>query len=352
MVTPVQRHTNTHTTAPAASISAPAAAPRTATTASSTVPPPPLQMRHQAADDVHVMQLARTPQTPASEASYRSAVNDAVRVYLQDGPSGLRVHLGDNAGALSALANVSAGRLERDLEASLDRQASGLRSLVTGGDASTIQGMVESVAGARIRQGIVQEAETIVAARMRGLHEMSETLPQRLEMLRNAQPGTPEAIEARYLGIRGDSGDLTRARAAIARGAEGLQTFVNRMRGQSWQPGEFPDAAARAARRLNLEAAADSSGMTAGVRTAAPGEHVHTVLQLGEVANVVRELHHVGHLARGAGGLAASGEALAGTALAVGIGVSVVGLAVGLTIHHYTEQAHAAHLAFGHSLGL
>jgi hypothetical protein len=181
---------------------------------------------------------------------------------------------------------------------------------------------------------------------------MSESLPQRLETLRNARPNTPESLEAHFLGIRGDSGDLARARAAIARSAEGLQTFVNRMRGQSWQPGEFPDAAGRAARRLNLEGAADSSGVTAGARTAAPGHHVHSVLQLAEGAHILSEVPHAVHLLRGAGGLAASGEVLAGGALAVGIGTSVVGLAVGLTIHHYTEQAHEAHLAFGHSLGL
>jgi hypothetical protein len=352
MVTPVQRQAS-HTTAPASSTSAPAAGPRTATTASSTTPPPAMDVRRQAATDVHTLQATRaSAPAAATDVAYRSAINEAVRVYLEDGPTGLRQHLGDNGGTLSALGNVSASRLERDLEASLDRQASGVRSLITGTDASTMQGVVESVAGARIRQGIVQEAETIVAAQMRRLHGMSESLPQRLETLRNARPGTPEALEARFLGIRGDSGDLARARAAIARSAEGLQTFANRMRGQSWQPGEFPDAAGRAARRLNLEGAADSSGVTAGARTAAPGEHVHNVLQLAEGANVLRELHHVGHLARGAGGLAASGEVLAGSALAVGVSVSLVGLAVGLTIHHYTEEAHQAHLDFGHSLGL
>lgn len=349
MVTPIQRHTNTPTTAPAASTSAPAAAPRVATTVT---PPPQLDLRRQAADDVQVMQLARTPRTSASEGSYRSAVNDAVRVYLEDGPTALRLHLSENAGSLSALANVDAGRLERDLRASLERQASGARSLVTGLDAETMQGMVESVAGARIRQGIVQEVETIVAARVRGLREMGATLPQRLESLRNAQPGTLEAIEARYLGIRGDSGDVTRARAAIAQAEEGLQRFANRMRGQSWQPGEFPDAAARAARRLNLEAAASSSGMTAGARTAAPGEHVHTVLQIAEGAHVALEVHHVATLARGAGGLAASGELLAGGALAAGAAVGVFALVIGMTIGHFTEEAHDAHLAFGHGLGL
>lgn len=349
MVTPVQRQANSHTTARASSTTAPAAAPRTTATVA---PPPQLDLRRQAADDVMVMQLARTPQTPATEANYRAAVNEAVRVYLEDGPAALRLHLGENAGALSALANVGAGRLERDLEASLDRQGSAARSLVTGLDAETMTGMVESVAGARIRQGIVLETETIVAARLHGLREMSATLPQRLESLRNAQPGTLEAMEARYLGIRGDSGDLSRARAAIAQAEQGLRTFVNRMRGQSWQPGEFPDAAARAARRLNLEAAANSSGMTAGARTSAPGEHVHTVLQFAEGAHVAVEVHHVAVLARGAGGLAASGELLAGGALAAGAAVGVFGLIIGMTIGHFTEEAHDAHVAFGRGLGL
>jgi hypothetical protein len=37
---------------------------------------------------------------------------------------------------------------------------------------------------------------------------------------------------------------------------------------------------------------------------------------------------------------------------AAGLTVGVVGLLVGGTIHHYTEQAHQAHIAFGRSLGL
>lgn len=349
MVTPVRRHTNPPTTRPAASISAQAAAPRVATHGS----PPPQNVRDQATRDVHSMQRAQVGGVRlAPDQAYRSAVNDAVRVYLEHGPAGLREHLGEHGRELSAIANVSASRLESDLAQALERQGSVLRAPISGLDAGAIQDVVESVAGARIRQGIVQEAETVVAARMQDLHQLSESLPQRLESLRNAQPGTPEAVAAEFLGIRGDSGDLSRARAAIARAAEGLETFANRMRGQSWQPGEFPDAAARAARRLNLEGAASSAGMTALARTAAQGQHVHRVLQLAEVANLVQEGHHVAHLVRGAGGLAASGEVLAGGALAVGMGVSLAGLAVGLTIHHYTERAHQAHLDFGHSLGL
>jgi len=352
MVAPVQRQA-AHTTAPASSTTGAAAAARTATTASSTTPPPAVDVRRQATTALQALQAARaSAPAAATEVAYRSAIHEAVRVYLEDGPTALRQLLGDNAASLSALANVSASRLERDLRGALDREVSIVRSVMVGADAAAMQNVVESVASARIRQGIVQEAETIVAARLRGLHALSESLPERLATLRNARPGTLEAIEARYLGIRGDAGDLARARAAIAHSAEGLQTFVNRMRGQSWQPGEFPDAAGRAARRLNLEGAADSAGMTAGAGTAAPGEHVHTVLQLGEGANILRELRHVGHLARGAGGLAASGEVLAGGALAAGIGVSVVGLVVGLTIHRYTERAHEAHLAFGRGLGL
>lgn len=322
---------------PVPSSGTPSAAP--ATTSPRAPVPQPADVRHQATGDVHALQATRAA-GPNTDRAYRGAINEAVRVYLADGPSGLRVHLGDNAGALSALANVPAGRLEDDLETALEQQASVLRYPITGMDASTMQGIVESVAGARIRQGIVQEAETVVGARLRDLQTQSDTLPQRLETLRHARPGTAEAIEAQVLGIRGDAGDLQRARASISRSAEGLQTFVNRMRGQSWQPGEFPDAAARAARRLNLQGAADSSGVTAGARTEAPGAHVHGVLQLAESAHVVVEAGHLAH----AGAAAVGG--------AVTLTVGVVGLLVGATIHHYTEEAHQAHLRFGHSLGL
>ena len=56
MVTPVQRQAS-HTTAPASSTSSPAAGPRTATTASSTTPPPAMDVRRQAATDVHTCLL-------------------------------------------------------------------------------------------------------------------------------------------------------------------------------------------------------------------------------------------------------------------------------------------------------
>lgn len=348
MVTPVRRHTPaTRTTTP---ISAEAAAPRVAI---SGTPPPPHNVQDQATRDVQSLQRAAVGGVRlVPDQAYRSAVNDAVNVYLEHGPAGLRQYLGEHGRELSAIANVSASRLESDFAQALERQATGAREGIIGLDASAMQGVVESVASARIRQGIVQEAETVVAARMQDWHALSEALPAHLETLRNAQPGSQQALLAEFLGVRGDSGDLGRARAAIARAAEGLQTFLNRMRGQSWQPGEFPDAAARAARRLNLEGAATSAGMTAMARTAAQGRYVHNVLQLAEGVNLIREGHHVALLVRGAGGLAASGEVLAGGALAVGMGVSLAGLAVGLTIHHYTEQAHQAHLDFGHSLGL
>lgn len=333
-ITPVHIRPTTHAAATSG-----AAAPPPPTSAT---PAAPSQVQQRAADDVHSLQAAR-PAGQSPDVAYRTAIDDAVRVYLEDGPAALREHLGAQPAALSSLANVGAERLEGDLERALEHQASALRYPITGLDAATMQGMVEDVAGARIRQGIVQEAETVVAARLAGLQQLGDSLPGRLESLRNARPGTAEHVEAQLLGIRGDAADLERARAAIAHSADGLRTFVNRMRGQSWQPGEFPDAASRAARRLNLQGAADSSGVTAGARTEAPGAHVHSALQLAEAAHVVGE---VGHLAHGAASVAA------GTAAAAGLAVSVVGLLVGAVIHHYTEQAHQAHLTFGHSLGL
>ncbi|MCA9574267.1 MAG: hypothetical protein H6726_02750 [Sandaracinaceae bacterium] len=332
-ITPVHIRPTTH----AAASGAAAPPPPTAAT-----PAAPSTVQQDAAADVHSLQAAR-PAAQTTDAAYRAAIDAAVRIYLEDGPAALREHLGAQPAALSSLANVGAVRLEGDLERALEHQATGLRHLSTGLDAATMQGMVEEVAGARVRQGIVQEAETVVAARLAGLQQLSDGLPGRLESLRNARPGTPEHVEAQLLGIRGDAADLERARAAIAHSADGLRTFVNRMRGQSWQPGEFPDAASRAARRLNLQGAADSSGVTAGARTEAPGAHVHSALQLAEAAHVVGEL---GHLAHGVANVAV------GTAAAAGLAVSVVGLLVGSVIHHYTEEAHQAHITFGRSLGL
>ena len=179
----------------------------TARTSTPAEPPPAAAVRHQATDDVHSLQATR-PAAPSTDAAYRGAINEAVRVYLGGGPSALSEHLGTHGAALSSLANVAAGRLEGDLESALETQASLLRYPITGLDAATMQGMVEEVAGARIRQGIVQEAETTVAARVRAFQELSEALPSRLPSLRSARPGTLEHVEAQLLGIRGDAGDL------------------------------------------------------------------------------------------------------------------------------------------------
>lgn len=319
-----------------------ASAPRPSTPAAPPGPPAPeaSEVRQQAASDVHALQTARAT-APSADVTYRRTIQDAVRIYLDDGPAALRVHLGDNPGVLSTLANVAVPSLERDLESALEQQASALRYPITGLDAATIQGIVESVAGARIRQGIVQEAETRVAACLADLEEQRRSLPARLEALRNATPGSPEALQAELLGIRGDASDLERAEARIAHSAQGLRTFVERMRGQSWQPGEFPRAAGRAARRLNLEGAANSSGITAGARTEQPGADVHRVLQIAETLHLV---HSAAHLLR------ASGAALAGGA--AGLAVGVIGLVVGLAVHHFTEQAHEPHVRFGRGLGL
>ncbi|MBK8589601.1 MAG: hypothetical protein IPN77_10750 [Sandaracinaceae bacterium] len=217
---------------------------------------------------MHTLQTARTaPAARANPVAYQRAVDEAARTYLEGGGAPLRVLLGQDSAMLSTLANVDAPRLERDLTASFERQSSGVRSLVTGVDAGSVAGIVESVASDRIRLGIVQEAQVIVTARVQDLRAMRGALPELLPALRNARPGTPEAIQAQALGIRGDEGDLGRAREAIQEGIEGLQTFMGRTRGQAWwQASDFPAAAERSGRRANLGGSSDSPSASAGAR--------------------------------------------------------------------------------------
>ncbi|MBK6810891.1 MAG: hypothetical protein IPL19_07310 [Sandaracinaceae bacterium] len=337
MVAPIPKNT-VHST-PAAPPSGPPV-----TTRSSAPPPPAAEVRHQAADDVHTLQTARTtPAARANPVAYQRAVDEAARTYLEGGGAPLRVLLGQDGAMLSTLANVDAARLERDLTASFERQSSGVRSLVTGVDAGSVAGIVESVASDRIRLGIVQEAQVIVTARIQDLRAMRDALPELLPALRNARPGTLEAIQAQALGIRGDEGDLARARASIQESIEGFQTFMGRTRGQAWwQASDFPAAADRSARRANLGGSSDSATAAATARDTT-NEQVHHAVELAEGAHILWEAGAVAvHALQGA-------AVAAGTA---GLAVSVIGLLAGRAAYHMAEAARAEHVEIGRSLGL
>jgi hypothetical protein len=301
----------------------------------------------QAAGDVSAMQASQAPARTEPNPAY-AAVREAVAAYREDGPGGLRERLATHPSELSALATLGAADLEDALERELSATAEGLRTLITGLDADTMRGVLQSVASAKIRQAQLREAGVVVNARLRNLEALREGLPERLPALRGAAPGTALAVEAELLGVRGDEGDLARAEASIDRSASGLRAFLNRMRGQSWEPGEFPASAGRAARRLGLDGPRDSAGSLAQHDAETAESDVSTALHGVDAVHMALEARHLSHLA----GHATATSAAEFAAGAVGLSVSVVGLAVGAVVHHYAEEAHQAHLRFGRALGL
>lgn len=331
MVAPIPKNT-----VPSTSTTPSAAAPAPARSATPAAAPHASDVRRQAADDVHTLQRTAAPSAPrASQVAYQRSVDQAVSTYLEGGGGPLRFQLGRDPAMLSALANVDPERLERDLEASFERQATGFDRALTGLSAGGAVSIVESVASDRIRLGIVQEAQVVVNARRHDLLAMREALPELLPSLRSAAPGSAAAIQAQALGIRGDSGDLQRAQQSIDDSIEGLQTFMGHMRGQAWwQTTDFPDATARAARRLNLSGAEDAVNAAAVART--HQDHVlHGLTVAADLLHIGAELSHAGSLAGG-----------------VALSVSVVGLVAGLAAHKFAEELREEHVDLGQSLGL
>lgn len=337
MVAPIPKNTVPST----ATTTAPAAPPPARPPAT---PPPASDVRRQAADDVHTLQRTSAPTGPsASQVAYQRSVDQAVRTYLEGGGAPLRVLLGQDGPMLSALANADDQRLERDLEASFERQATGLHTLVTGLEVGGVASIVDSVASDRIRLGILQEAQTLVNARRHDLLAMREALPELLPTLRNAQPGTAESMQARLLGIRGDAGDLQRAQQAIDEGLQGLETFMGRMRGQTWwEAGDFPEAAARSARRSNLGPATESV-VAAGAARTELNEDVHHLVELAEGLHIFGELVEVAVLL-------AEGAAVASAA--TGAGVAIAALLAARSAYRTGVEAREDHLTLGRGLGL
>lgn len=298
MVAPIAKNTAPSTPP------APAAAPPAGSAPARAPAAPPLasDVRRQAADDVHTLQQASAPAAPrASQVAYQRAVDQAAATYLEGGGAALRVQLGRDPAMLSSLANADDRRLERDLEASFERQATGLHSLITGTDAGSVSSIVDSVASDRIRLGIVQDAQVRVNAQTHALLAMRQALPELLPSLRNAQPGTEAADQARALGIRGDAGDLVRAQQTIDRSLVALERFMGHMRGQAgWEVTAFPGAAGRSARRSNLAGASEGVAAAGAARLEQDAD-AHALVQGAEYAHLAVEVGEVAlHVARGA----------------------------------------------------
>ena len=291
--------------------------------------------REQSADDVVALRSARGGGPAAHASPMARAVERAVGVYLNDGPSALRELVARDPGLMRQLANLDPAEMEGAFGRELERQGSPLRDLISGLDAASMRDLVDEAVEAVIRQEVMREADTLVSGRLRTVAQLHAEIESddspRLRELRDAAPGSEDAALAALLGVRGEPGDAARARDHLQRSASGLREFQLRMQGQSWDPAEFPSSAGRAARRLGLEPA--WGRVSEGPTSMEIADRTHHVLALAESAHALEQLAHAG-------------------VASLGFTTAALGVAVGMVVHHYSAEAHEAHLAFGRGLGL
>lgn len=271
--------------------------------------------------------------------SFNEATRSAAAAFEADGSAGLHQYLSDNRGALGAMARRSSEAVERAVGAGAD-----------GVLASHIEG--------QLRSGIIREARRSMGQEVRRLDNLSQALPLELEGLRSAEPNSPVGALAASLGIRGDDGDLARAQASIEAAKDGLDDLLDMLQGRTWMPGDFPESAARVAvdRGLGIPRRDTVLGDVLARRSADEAALAHHGAIVADVLYFGAELAHAAHGAaelRHLGAAAVAPELAAlSTGVAVGFGVMIASVGVGLYIHHLGEEQHAERIAAGRRLGL
>ncbi|MEO0324941.1 MAG: hypothetical protein AAF447_18405 [Myxococcota bacterium] len=204
--------------------------------------------------------------------------------------------------------------------------------LEAGGLGSSARDVVGDVAVSRARFLLVRRANEAVGEQVRGLSQLLVDPEASVTTLREAAPGTPEAELAERLGLRGDAGDVRRLESGVEQAIVGLRRFQTAIHGQSWDNAEFPRGIAASVREMTRgrPLPADSP-LAEGLETTdlwnTVTDGVSTVLEVVQLGREGAQIAH--HLATGARLAAGTGMALA-----------VIGLSIGLGLHHLAEDAH------------
>ncbi len=272
-------------------------------------------------------------------------LRDLYAAYREDGGSGVHALLSAHPESLEALASLSSESLEGAV-----RDANGFHGFFDGivNRAGTLAGLVREHLEGALRSRILQQGRT-AAARLGGqLDAIAASLPESIERMRSAEPGTPDAQLATLLGVRGDDGDLARAQGTMERLRDGVASFADRIAGFTWEPGDFPRAAERGLRSLGL----GSCGEGSLGREVASETTSHDAEESLDVATFIGKLafesHEIGGAVRGlAAGITAGSVASAAT-VALPI---VLGLAVEHLLAPQNEINRAQFQPMGHMLG-
>lgn len=288
-------------------------------------------------EDLARTQRRATPRSSQRAPSFAQASHGARQAFEADGSAGLHAHLSRNRRALGALARRSPAALNRAVGAGAG-------------------GVVASHLEGQLRSGIIQQAQRAIGREIRQLDALSASLPNRLEELRSAAPGSAAGRMATSLGIRGDQGDLARARASIEASKDGMGDLLEMLHGRTWTPGDFPASAeAVAARRgLGLPTEGTVLGEVVARRSADEAALAHHIATGAEVLHLGVELGHAAHTAHTLQMVGAAGTEITAVGIGAGVafGVTVAALGAGLYIHHLGEEQHAEMLAAGRRLGL
>jgi hypothetical protein len=201
-----------------------------------------------------------------------------------------------------------------------------------------------------VRSRMLQQGRSAAERVIGRLESLSSSLPESLDRLRQAAPGTADAQVATLLGITGADDDLTRAQAKLEHLRESLEDFAGRMAGFTWEPGDFPETSARALTSLGLDhlRGASLAGEVAGEVTSDATEHAIDWANL--VAELAFDSHHIGAAVRGiatAGATAGTVATLASVALPI-----VAGVVIEHVLTHQIELNREQFRATGQMLGI
>lgn len=286
---------------------------------------------------------------PSRRPSPESVARALIAEQLKGNTAAVRTYLERHPDALQVLGNLPADDVFDLLRDAYTRALGGgplasLQSFLS----TTVPGAfgeLETTLHGTIQNRVRERALEAVGNQLRALDqlraELSEEPSVRLNELRNAQPGTSDAIFAELLHIQGDGGDRYRALQAIDIARDELEAFRADIRsGKMWNAADFPRSTAIVLTEL---------GFAIGGRDSMAKEILGESVDPVEIVTWAKDITEGLSIASEVGQLIAEGvSAPVAASLSVGVG----GLLFGLAIHHLAEEQHEAFVRTGIGLGL
>jgi hypothetical protein len=284
----------------------------------------------------------QVPSRPALDAMMR----DLYAAFRQDGGPGVHTLLRSRPELLSTAARLSEDGLRTAL-----RDANGLDGFLDGllDRPGTVADLVRDHIEGAVRSRMLEQGRGAAQQVVGRLDALAESLPESLDRLQHAEPGTADAQIATLLDIRGDDGDLERAQAKLAHLRDSVEDFASRMAGFTWEPGDFPQSADRALRTLGLGDRTGSSLADDVANEGTSDDVEHAIDHANLLGELAFDSHHIHDAVVGlARGLTAGS---AGYAVAIAAPI-VLGVVVEHVLAHQIELNRAQFQATGQMLGM